>query len=49
MNLRKLRKLKFSTIFIKLPKFPKFSNLFITFGKKMAYERSNSNKVTRRS
>ena len=36
-------------VIIKLPKFPKFSNLFITFVEKMAYERSNSNKVTRRS
>ena len=35
MNLRRLRKLKFSTIFTKLLKFP---NIFIIFVKKETYE-----------
>ena len=36
-------------VIIKLPKFPKFSKNLLPLEKKMAYERSNSNKVTRRS
>ena len=39
-------------VIIKLPKFPKFSKFpknLLPLEKKMAHERSNSNKVTRRS
>ena len=36
-------------VIIKLPKFSKFSIFFVYLEKKIAYERSNSNKVTRRS
>ena len=51
-EIKEIKEFREYGVIIKLPKFPKFSKFpknLLPLEKKMAYERSNSNKVTRRS